>query len=421
MPAIRKPIAEITRNDLDEVVRDQWLEDELLEFKKTLSAKNGDPDKWIVDQSQIGDSAKRHVLAEVVAMANSYGGDVILGIDETQEKPPRASAITPLPKCVDLAHRLEMSARDLIKPEIPMLTMRGIPTDGESGLVIIRAPRSRLAPHRLEMKGIEKECYKRVSDRTEPMTMREIQDLTFGVVKGLQAVDARLLDLHSEFTAWAKIDKTMVMSRRLAFRVSATPASADLYMEHVHDDERVRPISLRQKIALGAREFDCSPVATPDSWRPVLRGTQSQELRATDRQRVIRLSCDGTFHDMTLFSYRVVDQQSERTDYCLYPGWYFCAIICGMHSIERFRKIAGGQSVQYALEVEIAASEELPVLKLDTTSYYTAGSIPAGMHAFPRYQLGEPDSWPETFNLIWRDFWNFIGVDAKGDEVRLVG
>ncbi len=118
-----------------------------------------------------------------VAMANSYGGDVIIGIVETDEKPPRAQALNPLPNCVDLASRLERAARDLIKPQIP-LGVQGIPTDGSSGIVIFRVPRSRNAPHRLEMKGIEKECYKRVSDRTEAMSMREIQDLTFSTSAG---------------------------------------------------------------------------------------------------------------------------------------------------------------------------------------------------------------------------------------------
>jgi predicted HTH transcriptional regulator len=49
--------------------------------------------------------AKRDVLAEVVAMANIYGGDVVLGIEESEEKPPRAIAVHHMPECIDLASR----------------------------------------------------------------------------------------------------------------------------------------------------------------------------------------------------------------------------------------------------------------------------------------------------------------------------
>lgn len=110
MPTIRKPIGEIVPVDLDALVSSAWPESELLEFKETLARNSkGVADKWLTDQSEIGPAAKHDVLAEVVAMANSYGGDVLLGVRETTAKPPRAAEITPVPKCVDLAHRLEMA------------------------------------------------------------------------------------------------------------------------------------------------------------------------------------------------------------------------------------------------------------------------------------------------------------------------
>src|SRR6185437_7652310 len=101
------------------------------------------------------------------------------------------------------------------------------------------------APHRLEIKGIEKECYKRVSDRTEAMTMREIRDLTFSSASGMDALERRFEKLQSEFHSWATtgIPGEGVGVRRQSYRISAVPLSADLYLERVHGDESIKPVS----------------------------------------------------------------------------------------------------------------------------------------------------------------------------------
>jgi hypothetical protein len=38
------------------------------------------------------------LLREVIAFANAQGGNVIVGMDETRDDPPRAAAICPLPR-----------------------------------------------------------------------------------------------------------------------------------------------------------------------------------------------------------------------------------------------------------------------------------------------------------------------------------
>ena len=202
MPALKKELNKLVPEDFELLVDEGWSEDEQLEFKQALSqGKPGEPDLW-KEKGDIRPAAKRDLLAEVVAMANSYGGDVVLGIEEADQKPPMAIRLVPIANCVELAARIEHAARDLIRPQIPMLAARGVPLDGDAGVVVIRAPRSRMAPHRLEMSGMEKECYRRVNDRTAPMSMREIQDLTFTVARGLAGVDERFKKLSDEFADW---------------------------------------------------------------------------------------------------------------------------------------------------------------------------------------------------------------------------
>jgi Putative DNA-binding domain len=416
MPTIRKPLAEIDANDLSTIVADGWTESELLEFKETLtSTSSGASDRWLVDQSDIGQAAKRDILAEVVAMANSYGGDVIVGIEESDEKPPRAKAIKHLPQCVELAHRMEMAARDLIKPEVPMLSVRGVELSNNDGVVIFRVPRSRLAPHRLEMKGMVKECYKRVSDRTEPMSMREIQDLTFSVSRGLEAVDARFRELHQAFMTWLDFDRA---GRRRGFRVSAVPLSADLFIERVHGREEIKPVTRDVNVKLNGKDLEFPAILTPYNWRPILRGTQAT-VEQTDKARQVQLFCDGIVDDAFRMDAPLQDQSGQRTEHFLWPGWLFGSLICAFESVDRFRRTAGATAVQYGIEVELATSAPLPVLRIDHRWFDPAGTVSVGMHPFPRYQLGDRDSWNEVFGLIWRDFWSFVGVDAHNDKLEL--
>ncbi len=77
-------------------------------FKETLPARDGNADIW-----QLGQVAK-----EVVAFANAYGGVVIIGIAENDEKPARTNNFgDPLIRnCSDCVERLGPSLRSLIDP-----------------------------------------------------------------------------------------------------------------------------------------------------------------------------------------------------------------------------------------------------------------------------------------------------------------
>ncbi len=94
----------------------------------------------------------------------------------------------PLPRCADLAERLRLQCRDCIEPQVSLLEVGAVPIEDDgSGVIVIRVPKSRMAPHR---HSATKECYIRRADRSEKMTMREIQDLTLQVERGLAAIDA---------------------------------------------------------------------------------------------------------------------------------------------------------------------------------------------------------------------------------------
>src|SRR6266851_7153866 len=106
--AITKTLDELTREDLETLCAKKWPESQNVEFKRGLSAENG-LDPWYKD-GKVGDYAKRKLFREIVALANSSGGRLFLGVDESTEKPPVAENLSPIPRCHDLAESLERSA-----------------------------------------------------------------------------------------------------------------------------------------------------------------------------------------------------------------------------------------------------------------------------------------------------------------------
>jgi hypothetical protein len=420
MPKLAKALADLTPADLQAVVDGEWIEDEVLEFKQTLSQQDGGkPDKWLIDQSEVGKQAKRKLLAEVVAMANSYGGDVILGIEQATENPPKAVRLNAIPKCIDLASRLEHAARDLIKPQIPMLGVRGIPIDGEAGVVVFRVPRSRLAPHRLEMADFVKECYRRVGERTEAMTMREIQDLTFSVSRGLQHVEERLRELQTEFNV--RMDMNPTLPLRRGYSVSAVPLSNDIFIEKVHGNASVTPESRSYQVRLrpNGRPITFDPLRHPPYWRPILRGTECAVELGEQRAWIQRLTCDGVVFNMNRL--QSASGEDARGGHVLHSAWLFASVLNCFETIDKFRAAAGAHATQYAVEVNIANNVPLPILAIDSEYSETGGTFTKPLTTLPQYQVGERDSWFDTMRLMWTDFWNAAGHSPSEEALYVEG
>ena len=146
---ISKPADQIGLSDIEALITSQVPEGEQIEFKESLSEKGKSSDPWMEGKDRIGDRARNKVLEGAVAFANSHGGALLIGIKESGTKPPVATEIRPLPRCAELAERLGLMFRDGVEPQVPGLEVLGVPTEGNSGVVVIRTGRSRLAPHRV--------------------------------------------------------------------------------------------------------------------------------------------------------------------------------------------------------------------------------------------------------------------------------
>ena len=273
---LAKPLGQIAVRDFESLVELRVPENEQIEFKEALSARDGAADAWTDGRNRIGDRAKNSLLKEVTAFANAYGGALILGIRESGSNPPAAEALVPVPRCSDLAERLKLIFRDRVEPQLPSLEVLGVPIEDESGVVLLRVGHSRRAPHRITKTNV---CPVRRADRCEEMTMREVQDMTLTVSRGLERLERRFADRRDRFKA--EYDRLNTPLDAFGFRITGVPLGDDIHLDRVfrHNSvvegcaiprHRVRRHEGNQQFNL-----DFPPGFAPQSWRPLLRGARA--------------------------------------------------------------------------------------------------------------------------------------------------
>jgi hypothetical protein len=82
--------------DIQQICADQIPEGTELELKSDLPSKAGrGADPWHAGGG-IGDYARNEIAEEIVAFANTFGGIVCLGINESADHPKRAQSVNPL-------------------------------------------------------------------------------------------------------------------------------------------------------------------------------------------------------------------------------------------------------------------------------------------------------------------------------------
>lgn len=407
-----KRLAEITSDDVSRLISDEVPEGAEIEFKKTLPAKDG-TDAWIREQKTIGDRARDQIIEEVVAFANAYGGTLVIGVDETKDKPPRASAIHPLPACAELAERLKLQCRDCIEPQIPLLESAGVPMHADgSGVVIIQVPKSRMAPHRHRS---TLHCYIRRSDRTEKMSMREIQDLTLHVERGLAALESVFQDHRAHFDT--RIQQFLEGPASTIQKLLGKPAPAfgvrcilvpinEINVIHLYQKrDLLRPISdMRGKIGDTYYQLFL-PSSSNGNWRPVIRGAHWSNA---DKYFLI----ERLFLENGAIEYTHIwaDQ-----DLILFLQWFIGLVANCLCCTEDMRQAVQAQDVEYGLEIELRVlNSTLPVGRYGQHGLGPhLGPISVGKHIFPRYSVGSREEFTSLMALVERDFLNLAGVDAS--------
>jgi hypothetical protein len=393
-----KPLREIGVDDLSQLIDGHVAEGYNLEFKKALPDKKGDQRPSA--NGQVGDYARDKILGEIVAFANSQGGYLVLGIDETDEKPPRAKAITPLPAIGEIARRLEDQSRSCIDLPLRELVMHPIQTgdDGAGVLILFTGP-SRMAPHRLSTTG---DCYVRNGSSTVPMNMREIQDMTLNVARGLAAVDAKFQERCELFGAWIAQRSSSIGVRVTAIPVENIPNAGRLFgrRDFCLWYEQLNLLVSNRRIQIGSGAF-------PSNERPIVRGLLRYMESEIDDLRVEQYQ-DGMIDVRYRFPAHHPMKDDKRPTW--YHSWTLSIAANTLLLIAKFRDAVGVYGAEFGFEVEILTNIT-PVIYhgLFAQSALDSYELRDSQLLLPRLSVGARDTFDEVLNVINTDIYDGLG------------
>lgn len=400
LPVFSSSIEVVTAADIEALCKEQYPEGNTAEFKERIPGKDGAEDPWY-SGGNVKPFGRDKILEEVIAFANAHGGHLILGICESGDHPKRAVEIEPVPRCAALAETVRMHIRDCIDPQIPIIQVRGIPVSEDgSGVLLIRVPESPLAPHRLSS---SKECFVRHANRTESMSMREIQDLTIERMHKTDRLNEVFAMRNTRFKKWIA-DATKGGFHAIGLRVTLAPTS-DLYANDIFQNHQLFPDSHYFHISFdnGSATQVFVPFH-PSLERPIVRGARREDNR-TDARYYEEVTCSGIV-EISLLSILPLAKELH-----LFSSWILGAVCNGMLIANAFRCGVGAPDVTYELELEVAATTELvPITTFDRYPITRLLGSPESPFVFPRVSVG-PGT--QVFNnivsLTIRDIWNSCG------------
>jgi hypothetical protein len=156
---LAKRLTDVTAADLEALVESQAAESKYLDFKL-----------HVVGQT---DSERREFLADVSSFANALGGQIVFGIGETDGKASELQGLEISDPEREIL-RLEAIARTGISPRIPGLALHAVALSPTRHSIIVRVPRSWLAPHMVNHGGITR-FFTRTSAGKHQMDIEEIR------------------------------------------------------------------------------------------------------------------------------------------------------------------------------------------------------------------------------------------------------
>lgn len=129
---------EVDEDDLDELVASGVPEGTRLDYKVGLYGPT--------------DNDKREALKDISSFANTFGGHLLLGIDEATGVPTAVPGIANVNPDTEIL-RLDQLVRSTVEPSIQGLRVRAIPLKSGGHCFVVRVPRSWRPPHRVNFKG----------------------------------------------------------------------------------------------------------------------------------------------------------------------------------------------------------------------------------------------------------------------------
>lgn len=341
-----KPLSELTIDDAVELCREQIAEGQHLDFKENLSGRGELGNAWNQGADTIPIGATNELARSLISFANAEGGWLVLGIREAGDHPSRAAELAPVRACHELARRLRQSLYERIDPIPVGLEARGIEMgDTGAGVIVFRMPASPYAPHGLRIEqGLQ--CHVRRNDECRPMTMKDIQERTLEIDRGLVAVEAAF---ERQRQAFARLRPAPPQAGAappiMGYRISAIPIRARFEIANTYSINWLsgtrREHMLHDDNGGGFRLY--SQIPDGDQFRPVLRGALSK-YETAGIIRELLVSSNGHV------SYVTKDAEHHEG---IFLGWIGADVINVLKIVDTLRTHGGNPDAEYGIEVRI--------------------------------------------------------------------
>lgn len=157
---IDKPLNEITGEDIHSLIDNQVPESRTLDYKSKLTISD--------------DKEKKEFCADVTALANTRGGDIIFGISEDNQKMPVEICGVFLDQNEDkIKTQINQILRSKVSPKLQDVDIRVLDLDGKQ-VMILRVGESIFSPHGVDY-GNHYRFYIRNINSKDPMDVEELR------------------------------------------------------------------------------------------------------------------------------------------------------------------------------------------------------------------------------------------------------
>jgi len=155
---IPKAFASIDISDINALVTNAAPETRTMDFKLALPGRD--------------DNAKREFLTDVIAFANSGGGDIIYGLDEEDSRAKSATGLGALDVAAEIVRLQQIMEQ--IQPRI-RTNVKEVPGGDTGPLVLLRIEESSRGPHVFEVAKGTYRIFARADGAKYPMSLDEIR------------------------------------------------------------------------------------------------------------------------------------------------------------------------------------------------------------------------------------------------------
>jgi hypothetical protein len=164
---LNKNLEQIDLADLEQLVTDGVPEGKTIEYKREFYRLDAPDNKDKVKQYE-------EMLKDISSFANTLGGDLIIGLQDTDGKPSNVCGFE-VPTGVDkLKLRVQQLVQQWLEPRVAM-SIHSVDVSPGKAVIIIRVMRSPIGPHRVTYQGKQGPFWERHSSGTFEMDTHELR------------------------------------------------------------------------------------------------------------------------------------------------------------------------------------------------------------------------------------------------------